>query len=108
VYDDLQPPKLPGFLEEEPLLPLAPTSKATVRLAYRPHDLAEVRYEVRVSALDVQPPLLGDTDPAAVGIERGREHAAIVRPRAADAQLSGMSTLQVDEPILTAATSCSW
>ena len=69
MYDDLQPGKWAGTSDEEPARALRSAALPHVRLAYRPHDLAEFSRHLWAPSLDVRPSRVGQRDAEAVSTE---------------------------------------
>jgi hypothetical protein len=80
VYGDMQPAGGADALDEVPLLASHSAGHPQVGFAHGGHDVPQMAGEVCVVVLDVAPTLLAQDDAATVGIDRRREHRAIVAP----------------------------
>jgi len=78
VYDHLKPASRTGAFEEEPLLAGSVPGHPHGRLSNRLHDFGEIPAKSRSPRQDVRPALLSQNDPPTVGIERDRDHPAMV------------------------------
>jgi hypothetical protein len=81
VYEHLQPATWADTLGKEPFFAWFSSDSSSVGLSDRSHDVPKVSGEIGVVGLDVEPPLFGQNDAAAIGVSHGGDHVAKVEYR---------------------------
>jgi hypothetical protein len=81
VYDHLQPATWPDTLGKEPLFAWLLSGRSSVGLTDRSHDVPKISREIGVVGLDVQPPLFGQNNAAAVGVPYSSDHVVKIEDR---------------------------